>query len=113
MKIYPSIENLVNELPDLDWDASFYFNRDEWNENPFGAKIMCLTAVEEDEMEIVESEHDDLPVVVVENEMQRFFDVETMRDIITVQKRNHPDSTVEDYVKAINHYSEYDAFLTE
>ena len=62
-------------------------------------------------MDLVKLDFDDLPPIAYENNMRRFFEVETMRDIISVQQENKTNSTTDDYIKAINYYAEYDTFL--
>jgi hypothetical protein len=111
MKIYQSINELLEELPNLDGYGFFFYNREEWNANPRTAKIMHIDGIEEEEMDLVKLDFDDLPPIVYENKMRRFFEVETMRDIISVQQTNKPNSTTDDFIKAINYYAEYDTFL--
>lgn len=112
MKIYRSIEELLSDLPSLDGYGYFFYNREEWQKDPRTAEIMHIEGVEEEDMELVKLEFDDLPPIAVENNMRRFFEVETMRDIISVQQRNKADSTTDDFIKAVNYYAEYDAFLS-
>lgn len=111
MKFYQTFEEILNDLPNLDGYGFFFYNREEWETNPLETKILHLDGVEEEEMELVKLEFDDLPPVAVENKMRRLFDVETLRDIIIVQRENKSDSTVDDYIKAVNYYAEYDTFM--
>ncbi len=112
MKIYQSIEDVISVLPALDGYGYFFYNREEWETNPLTAKIMHIDGVEEEDMELIKLDFDDLPPIACENNMRRFFEVETMRDIISVQQRNKADSTTDDFIKAINFYAEYDTFLS-
>lgn len=112
MKIYDSFVELLRDVDNLHWDASLYYDPDEWAANPLSARILFLTGDEEQEMDLVDVGGDELPAAAAEHNMKGFFDVQTFQDIVSVQKRNNPDSGPQDYVAAVNHYAEYDAFLT-
>ena len=53
-----------------------------------------------------------LPNLAVEYNMIDFFEAQTFQDIIGVQTEQKNNSTIDDYIQAINHYAEYDSFLT-
>lgn len=56
---------------------------------------------------------DDEPAVeafVARHGLRMYLEAATFADVLAVQKRQHPLSTLDDYAQALAYYSEYDAF---
>ena len=54
---------------------------------------------------------DELPTAVRALGLSSFLESATFADVLDVQKRQRPLSTLEDYAAALDYYAEYDAFL--
>lgn len=109
MKTYTSIETLIQERENLDWDAWLYCNLIKWGENPSGTTIYHIT--EDEALEYDEDEDSGLPMIAVDLDVDTFLEMETFKSIVANQLLRKNDSETEDFIKAINYYREYDTFI--
>ncbi|MCL5129239.1 hypothetical protein [Algibacter sp. L4_22] len=52
-----------------------------------------------------------IPECFVNENVKSFFDTATFEDILIVQKEKKEDSSIKDFIKAIQYYRENDTFL--
>jgi len=109
MKLYKSIEKLINIASQLGWETTLYINYDKWGKSPKNTEILALEG--DDEIELDMDDNVDLPVTAVKHNVKYFFNAEDFQDIIEVQTQLKKSSDVDDYIKAINYYLDNDAFL--
>jgi hypothetical protein len=107
MKIYHSIQELLGELDELNWDSALFINQNSWEADPLHAEVLLLEG--DDELEdVVPGTH--LPKIAENNGMKQLFDMETFRDIVNFERKRNPDAPVSDVIFAINFYREKDDF---
>nr|WP_257146313.1 hypothetical protein [Burkholderia sp. JKS000303] len=107
MKIYNSIQELLGELSDLNWDSAIFINQSAWVADPLHTEILFLEG--DDELEdVVPGTH--LPKIANDKGMQQLFDTETFRGIVGFERRRNSEASVSDIVHAINYYREKDDF---
>jgi len=109
MKLYQSVEELINASKQLSWETSLYINYDEWDNNPKRTKILALEG--DDEIELDMDEEFALPTTAVKHDVKYFFHAEDFQDVIETQTQQKKDSEIDEYIRAINYYLENDAFL--
>jgi hypothetical protein len=107
MKTYHSIQDLLGELDDLNWDSALFINQDAWMADPQRAEILFLEG--DDELEdVVPGTH--LPKIAKNKDMRQLFDMETFRDVVNFERKRNPAASIDDIVFAINFYREKDDF---
>jgi len=107
MKIFHSIQELLGELGDLNWDSALFINQNSWEADPMHAEILLLEG--DDELEdVVPGTH--LPKIAKDRNMRQLFDMETFRDIINFERKRNPAAAVSDVIFAVNFYREKDDF---
>ncbi len=118
MRIYTTFGQLLDELlerakkDDNPWiSAGLYVREQQWEKAPIQAEVLLLND-EDDEEGFNEEDPDGPPLQALERGMNSFFDYATLEDIVAVQHRQKPHSTLLEYVAAINHYAEFDCFQT-
>ncbi len=74
--------------------------------------LFFLSTDEDEEEEPVEDARGrEMPAFAVEHKLVHYLEAATFADVLTVQKRQHSLSSLEDFAKALKHYHEEDAFL--
>lgn len=84
--------------------SGFYVWRDHWKASPLSARLYCFDSDGE-----LDDDGDRLRDVT-ELGLRTLLTIGNLEDVIVVRERRAPDSTLEDYVRAVEHYREYDAF---
>lgn len=108
MKTYQTIEKLINDIDALNWSGVLFTNRNTWNSAPRNANFFYLD--EDDELDDIVDEETMLPRLVQENFAERFLDVQVFTDVIDQQRELNPNSTLNEFIHALNYYREYDTF---
>lgn len=107
MKIYRSIQDVLSELNNLDWDSALFIDQRAWAADPLHAEILLLEG--DDELEdVVSGTH--LPKIASDRGMRQLFDLETFRDIVNFEQKRNPTALITDMIYALNYYREKDDF---
>jgi hypothetical protein len=97
---------LIAQYESLDKFGTLFMNLDEWSSTPEKTKFLLL--IGDDELEDLNEGH--IPVLARNNNMRYFLDVEIFQSIIYLQVENKSKSNLDDFIRAINYYLEYDDF---
>jgi hypothetical protein len=105
-----TIETIVSCFDDGDvWDryAWVYTDRD----GPLTACRFYVSSSDEETDLLIDEDGEGLPLVAAEHALSHYLEAVTFADVLIVQKRQRPLSTLEDYARALDHYVRVDAFL--
>lgn len=92
------------------WDRYAWVYADD-GEGPLTASRFYLSSAEDEENHWVDEIGEGVPAFAAKHGLYHFLEAATFADVLSVQKRQHPMSAVEDYARALRHYAQYDAFL--
>jgi hypothetical protein len=107
MKIFHSIQELLGELEELNWDSALFINQNSWGADPLHAEILVLEG--DDELEdVAPGTH--LPKIAKNKDMRQLFDMETFRDIVNFERKRNPRASTSEIIFAIDFYREKDDF---
>ncbi|MCS0631877.1 hypothetical protein NX786_21330 [Telluria mixta] len=107
MKTFHSIQELLGELDELNWDSALFINQNSWAADPLHAEILVLEG--DDELEdVVPGTH--LPKIAKNKDMRQLFDMETFRDIVNFERKRNSGASISDIIFAIGFYREKDDF---
>jgi len=73
--------------------------------------ISDVAYLEEDEIVLIDGE--EVPKIVIDKGMSYYYDPNQFEDVISFQYEKDHRSTIDDYIKALDHYHEKDDFLDE
>lgn len=107
MKIFNSFSELLNCYESLSEHAGLYADLSKWDENPKNTPIIYLEG--DNEFEDLDEEME-IPVLAVQHGVEYLIIVPTLQDILLFQKERKPDSTIDEYLYALNWYLETDDF---
>lgn len=110
MKIYPTLNDVINDLDQLNWSGTLFVNSKSWDSSPHDAKFIYLDG--DDELDDIVDDETMLPRLAQENDAERFLGVQTFRDVLITQRELNPKSNLDEFINALNYYLEYDAFFT-
>lgn len=108
MKIFDTLEQVLQNLDELNWDGVLFVNSTAWESKPLEAKFVYLEG--DDELDDIVDEETLLPRLAQENNVERFLGKQTFEDVIIKQRELDPESSPKDFVRALNYYLEYDTF---
>jgi hypothetical protein len=87
MKTYTSIETLIKDRENLDWDAWLYCNLNQWEKNPSNTTIYHITEyhiTEDEALEYEEDEDTGLPIITVDLDVDTFLEVERLNQLLMI-----------------------------
>jgi hypothetical protein len=108
LKLSTMVERLMHGPPFPDPEGVFV-RLDDWNAAPLSADLVVFTFDEAEEFD------DDagVPVIAKEQGLRSLLGITDLEDVIKVRSRQSSTPTLDDYVKAIDHYREYDSFMPD
>ena len=108
MKHYATLDDVLDDLDNLIWQGTLFTDLRAWDAAPRQAAFLYLEG--DDELEDIVDNETLLPRLAMEHGVRRFLDVEMFRDVIITQRKLDRDSGIAEFIRALNHYREYDAF---
>ncbi len=84
--------------------SGFYVWREEWKNHPLTTRLYAFDADAE-----LDDAGDRLRDVT-ELGLRTLLTIDNLEDVIVVRDRRAPDSSLDDFVRAVDHFREYDAF---
>lgn len=110
MSLRETIEAIAACRDDGDvWDRYAWVYAD--GDSPLTASRFYLSSAEDEENHLVDETGEGVPAFAAEHGLYHFLEAATFADVLSVQKRQHPLSGVDDYAGALTHYAHHDAFL--
>ena len=88
----------------------YYFSNKSLKESDF-MLVPDVVYLKEDEVVVVDGE--EVPKIVIDKGMSRYYDPNQFEDVIIFQYKKDHRSTVDDYIKALDHYHEKDDFFDD
>lgn len=109
MKKFSAFNVLLDDYKALDWSGTLFTDRDAWDLSPTTTEFVLLEG--DDELEDLTDDENRTPRLAAELDVEYFLDVEIFQSIIDIQQTKNGKSSVDDYVRALNHYLDNDSYL--
>lgn len=108
LKLATMVERLLQGPPFPDPEGVFV-RLDDWKAAPLSADLVVFTFEEAEEFD----DDADVPVIARELGLRSLLVITDLEDVIKVRSGQSPSPTLDDYVKAINYYREYDSYMPD
>jgi len=109
MKHYQNIVELIKDLQSLKWHGSLLTHHMIWKDKPHEAHFLYLDS--DDELEDIFDHKTLQPKLAFEANVTHFLDIEIFKGILKNQVDQKSNSSIEDYITALNYYRQYDTFI--
>jgi len=109
MKTYQNIAEVLDDIDHLQWFGSLFTEQPIWKKKPLEAKFLYLEG--DDELEDIFDEETLQPKLAHEANVTHFLDIEIFKGILKNQVDQKSDSSIDDYIAALNYYREFDTFM--
>ena len=106
MIVFNGLPILIAQLESLDQLGTLFVNSREWSTTPESATFLLLSG----DNELENLDDNGAPILAISNNVEYLLGVEMFQSVIELQMEKKPDSSLRDYIYAINHYLEYDDF---
>jgi hypothetical protein len=108
MKTFGTLKAVLENMDKMSWEGTLFTNKSSWASQPDKAEFIYLEG--DDEVEDIADGETSLPKLAQENNVQYFLDFQIFQDVIIKQKELKNNSTLDDFIYALNYYREYDSF---
>lgn len=108
MKTFATLKEVLDNMEEMSWEGTLFTNKKAWDVQPNESKFIYLEG--DDEIEDIADGETSLPKLAQENDVQYFLDFQIFQDVIIKQLELSNESTIDDFINALNYYREYDSF---
>lgn len=109
MKQYDNIAAVIDDMYNLQWFGSLFTNHSAWRKSPLDSEFLYLEC--DDELEDISDQETLQPRLAHEANVRHFLDSEIFIAILKIQADQKPNSTIHDYITALNYYREFDTVM--
>ena len=109
MKLFNTLDELLRQLNELNWDAAIFVKIPDWDRDPLTADLLYLEG--DNELEDIVDAASHLPRIAFDQGRQQLLDLETLRDVVNFEAKRNPSASVDEFANAIDYYREKDDFF--